>query len=571
VLVAEFQEGLGGVGTVGLIGHPYHGLDIGFTREVPFPDKQHNTEFKMEWFRREIRTAGGSIWCGVLGCGVYLADGHVRGAVVATPAGRGVVLADVVVDATGNADLAVAAGADVLYGGDAQAIALQGTGLPLRPLNASYVNTDYLLVDEADTVDVWRALVGVRMAATSDEYDIGPLIQNRERRRVVGDHVMTYLDQIASRTYPDSIVYSGSDYDSHGYPSDAYFALIPHTDKTLRANHPAPGGKCYTPYRCLLPRGVEGMLVIGLGISMDRDATALVRMQRDMHNQGYAAGVAAAMAVRTGCTPRRIDIKALQEHLVQVGNLPPGVLSDVDSFPLSPEQIAAAVSAIADPACSREQQCRELAVVLAHREQAHPLLKQAFQASEGDARLTYARLLGFFGDREVVPVLIDAVENATAWDDKIFQGNMAEYAHLPTPIDALILALGHTRDARGLPAILDKLETLDAQVTLSHHRAVALALEQIGDTAAAEPLARLLNKPGMRGHAMTQLEPLYDRDRQRRRRLGPLREIVLARALYRCGDHQGLGRDILEQYASDLRGLFARHATAVLEQSAERP
>jgi hypothetical protein len=46
--------------------------------------------------------------------------------------------------------------------------------------------------------------------------------------------------------------------------------------------------------------------------------------------------------------------------------------------------------------------------------------------------------------------------------------------------------------------------------------------------------------------------------------LGPLREIVLARALYRCGDHQGLGRKILEEYRHDLRGLFARHASAVL-------
>jgi hypothetical protein len=91
-----------------------------------------------------------------------------------------------------------------------------------------------------------------------------------------------------------------------------------------------------------------------------------------------------------------------------------------------------------------------------------------------------------------------------------------------------------------------------------------LALEQIGDPAAAEPLARLLNKPAMRGHAMTGLEPLHDRDRDRRRRTGPLREIVLARALYRCGDCDGLGKSILEEYTRDVRGLFARHASSVL-------
>ncbi|MCH5377758.1 MAG: FAD-dependent oxidoreductase, partial [Planctomycetes bacterium] len=196
VLVAEYQEGLGGVGTVGLIGHPYHGQNVGFTKEVPFPDKKGTPEHKMEWFRHEIRKAGGTVWCRVLGCGVYVEDGRVRGAVVATPAGRGVVLADVVIDATGNADLAIAAGADFMYGGDAEAIALQGTGLPMRPLDSSYVNTDYLLVDEADIVDVWRALVGVRLASGSKDYDVGTFIQNRERRRVVGDHILTYLDQI---------------------------------------------------------------------------------------------------------------------------------------------------------------------------------------------------------------------------------------------------------------------------------------------------------------------------------------------------------------------------------------
>ncbi|MFO7898034.1 MAG: hypothetical protein R6V58_03115, partial [Planctomycetota bacterium] len=47
-----------------------------------------------------------------------------------------------------------------------------------------------------------------------------------------------------------------------------------------------------------------------------------------------------------------------------------------------------------------------------------------------------------------------------------------------------------------------------------------------------------------------------------------LRELVLARALYRCGDHEGLGEKILRTYTRDLRGHFARHATAVLKSNA---
>ncbi len=45
-----------------------------------------------------------------------------------------------------------------------------------------------------------------------------------------------------------------------------------------------------------------------------------------------------------------------------------------------------------------------------------------------------------------------------------------------------------------------------------------------------------------------------------------LRELILARALFRCGDHEGLGERILRTYTQDLRGHYARHAHAVLNE-----
>jgi flavin-dependent dehydrogenase len=570
-LVVEYLEGLGGTGTLGLIGRPHRGLDIGFTREVPFPVERGaeklrtgGVEHKMEWYRREIENAGGEIWLGAIGCGVVAEGNRVTGAVVVTPHGRGVALAGVVIDATGNADLAAAAGAETVFGHDAgdTDIALQGSGLPPRPLGRGYVNTDYLLVEESDLRDVWTALVGVRKGLEPASYDVGTLLHNRERQRIVGDHVLRYLDQIVGRTYPDTIVHSASNYDSHGYPSQPFFTLLPHDENSLRANHPAPGGSCFTPYRCLLPRNLDGMLVVGLGMSMERDASAMVRMQRDLQNQGYAAGVAAAMVACKGASTRELEVRALQEHLVAVGNLPAEVLDHRDSFPLDEADVAAAVEGLTQS--DRPAAMQALAVVLIHREIAEPLLAAGFRGAQGADRLTHARILGFWGHAEVVPDLLAALDSVDAWDEKVLQGVMAEYAHLPTPVDALVLALGHTRDRRGLPAILRMLEKLDAETTLSHHRACALALESIADPAAAEPLARLLRKPGMRGHAMTSLEPLYESP-DRRRREGALREIVLARALYRCGDCEGLGETILREYAADLRGLFARHARGVLD------
>jgi len=562
-LVIEYQHGRGGMGTLGLIGKPHYGKRIGFAKRVPFPD---NLEEKMEWYRRELHDAGGEVWFGALGCGTFVEGNKVKGAVVCTPEGRGVVLAGVVIDATGNADVAISAGADYMYGaverGD---IALQGAGLPVRPLGSHYENTDYLLVDESDLVDVRRALISVQLRR-GGSFDVGSLIQTRERRRVVGDFVMRYVDQIAGRTYPDTIVLSGSDYDSHGYPISPFFALLPHDAKSRRANHPAPGGTCFTPYRCLLPRGLDGILVVGLAISMDRDATAMVRMQLDMANQGYAAGVAAAMAARGGLAPRRIDIRALQRHLVETGGLPESVLTQEDSFPLPAQTVRQAVldyGKAANPGEAGEP----LAILLTHEETALPLLQEAYDQAEWQPKLAYAKVLAVFGRKDVAPTLLAALDDIDGWDAKILQGKMADYAYLPTPVDSIILALGYAGDRSAIPPVLRMAERLDARTTLSHHRAVALALERFRDPSAAKPLADLLGKPGMQGHAMT----LLPHKGKIEERTASLREIALARALLRCGDHQGLGRKILEQYRKDIRGLFARHADAVLgEQQAPR-
>ncbi|MFW6277410.1 MAG: hypothetical protein ACOC1J_01975, partial [Prolixibacteraceae bacterium] len=109
----------------------------------------------------------------------------------------------------------------------------------------------------------------------------------------------------------------------------------------------------------------------------------------------------------------------------------------------------------------------------------------------------------------------------------------------------------------------------------SHHRSLALALEKLGDSRSAMALAKLLQKPGMSGHAVLDIEDALtelQNDGKGDRRSGSLqkrsramREIILARALYNCGDHNGVGEEILKTYLNDMRGLFARHAYSVLD------
>lgn len=575
VLVVEYLEGLGGVGTLGLIGKPWHGRNVGFAAEVPFPIG--NIEPKMEWYRSEIKKAGGDIWLGVLGCGAYVEGKQVKGAVIATPEGRGVVVANVVIDGTGSGDIAIAAGAEYMYGEiENNDIALQGTGLSSRHLTGNYENTDYLLVDETDMVDVWRTLVSTQITKNYENiYDIGSLIQSRERRRIIGEFELSYLDQVMDRTFPDVIVFSGSDYDSHGYPSSLYFALLPHDEVSKKENHPAPGGTSYTPYRCLIPRKLNGILVTGLGISMHRDASAMVRMQLDLANQGYAAGIAAYLAITSDKQLRDVDVKVLQQFLVEKGNLPDSVLQMEDSFPLSNETIKQAVidyGQVTNPT----EAGKPLAIILTHKKTALSLVEKEYQKSTGEKKLRYAKVLGMCGNKVGIKTLLSELDKFTRWDEKIYQGFMADYAHLPTPIDGVILAIGNAKDKSALPALLKLVEKLDAKVTLSHHRSLALAIEKLADHTAAKPLAELLQKPDMQGHAMLNLsDALADLKNDGReingkapmpKRTKAFREIILARVLYECGDYNGIGEKILENYQHDLQGLLARHANSILNR-----
>ncbi|MHC4356873.1 MAG: FAD-dependent oxidoreductase, partial [Planctomycetota bacterium] len=374
-VVLEYLNGLGGVGTMGYIASYYYGYREGFTKEVDNGVNSiggyarprrggWNVEWKKEWYRSELRKAGADIWFGTLGCGAYIKDGDVKGVVVATPEGRGVLLAKTVIDSTGNADIAASAGADCVYT-DGTSVAVQGSGLPGLKLGAGYTNTDWTFIDDGDILDVWRAFV-VAKKKYKDAYDLGQLLDTRERRRIVGEFTMSPMDISTGRTYPDTIVISRSNFDTHGFTEHPIFTIRPPDREEMYVD---------VPYRCLLPEGLDGILVTGLGVSAHRDAMPVIRMQADIQNQGYAAGVAAAMAAETGTNVRNIDLKKLQKHLVEKGNLPERVLTDADSFPLPEDKIAEAVERVVDDFDG-------LDIILAQPDDAMPFLSRAYRRAE---------------------------------------------------------------------------------------------------------------------------------------------------------------------------------------------
>ena len=107
-----------------------------------------------------------------------------------------------------------------------------------------------------------------------------------------------------------------------------------------------------------------------------------------------------------------------------------------------------------------------------------------------------------------------------------------------------------------------------------------MALRANRDPSLAGPLADLLAKPGMSGHAES---AGYYRPRAQRPRPGRVpprattdraadnllnakfREVLVAALLFDCGDRNRKGRTILEAYTKDVHGHFAAYATAALD------
>jgi len=127
-----------------------------------------------------------------------------------------------------------------------------------------------------------------------------PQLGVRQSRRIRGAYTLTDDDLRASRHFDDSIARLGA------------FLL---------------GYKLYDPaeldydipYRCLVPAGVDGVLVAGRCISCDYLADNSMRLIVPCFATGQAAGVAAALAVRHDVHPRDVPIARLRESLRRQG------------------------------------------------------------------------------------------------------------------------------------------------------------------------------------------------------------------------------------------------------------
>lgn len=288
--------------------------------------------------------------------------GCVRAAQVLSKGGVLNIEPTVVVDASGDMDAAKRAGArfldlaqgealqpatmmfrfgpvdfsrlDAMPAGEAEALARRGyeQGHLARaalhcardPYSADgWFNISRLAVDATDPLALGRAEIeGRRQAWRAAAYlqssvpgceaghliAFGTQVGVRETRRVAGDHVLTAEELLAPVNFEDAIA-------AGAYPIDI---------------HPASGGELeysalgddhayQIPYRSLLPRTLDNMLVAGRGLSATHQALAAVRVMTISMAVGQAAGTAAAMAAGNDGDVRHVGMQALRQALLDAG------------------------------------------------------------------------------------------------------------------------------------------------------------------------------------------------------------------------------------------------------------
>jgi hypothetical protein len=199
-----------------------------------------------------------------------------------------------------------------------------------------------------------------------------------------------------------------------------------------------------------------------------------------------------------------------------------------------------------------------------------PLVKEKLnQVQEHKDKVYYAHILGIYGLDDGWEVLMKAVQDYNYWDDGWNYTGMGQFGMSFSYLDSLILALGRTKKKEALPAIREKVSLLTFNSEFSHIRAVSLALGYIGGAEAAKLLHDILLMPGMSGYATTSMKESAFTFRGSRTdtsiRNLCLKELFLARGLYLAGDHNGLGKKILKEYAADLRGHYSKHARGILK------
>jgi hypothetical protein len=255
-----------------------------------------------------------------------MSDGRVTGVIVESKSGRQAIAADIVIDCTGDGDLAARAGAPFMepaaQGDRMQMSLMYGLGgVPAEKGNLGGIRKGEHVVrwgpgetgDALDVLNLTRAEIDARLKLWDDverqrkQPGMASLylsktatgIGVRETRRITGLYVLTTEDAIAGKRFPDAIAISSNPMPE--YHGKRYFFQHEGFD---------------IPYRCLVPQKVDGLVLSGRCISCEQGPFQSARSMAPAMAVGHASGCAAALAAKKGVAPRNLDPQELRKLLL---------------------------------------------------------------------------------------------------------------------------------------------------------------------------------------------------------------------------------------------------------------
>lgn len=295
---------------------------------------------------------------------VLVEHGRITGVVVSSKAGLGLIRAQMVIDASGEADVAAWAGVPFEMAGEqAPAQTLTTTfrianvdverarllpraafaarmaeaaksgrydlsrrdgSVHVTPIQGvmATIMTRIQFADPTQPEELTRAELEGRAQALEYErflreqipgYEaarivaFGTQIGVRESRRIHGEYRLTREDVLGAKQFEDAIGLCGAPVEDHHSGADTRWAYLPE------------GETVGIPFRTLVPQKVENLLVAGRCFSATHDAHAAVRSMAQCMAMGQAAGCASAHCVARRQSPRELPIPALQDALRNLG------------------------------------------------------------------------------------------------------------------------------------------------------------------------------------------------------------------------------------------------------------
>lgn len=134
-----------------------------------------------------------------------------------------------------------------------------------------------------------------------------PAMGVRESRRIIGDYVLKVEDYFARTSFDDEIGRNNYYIDIHIMKSGDDGEMERFAAQS-RSSRMGKGESYGIPYRALIPRKLENVLVAGRCISCDRPVQASIRVMPCCFTTGQAAGAAAAFAARDDVPVRGVDV-----------------------------------------------------------------------------------------------------------------------------------------------------------------------------------------------------------------------------------------------------------------------